>query len=121
MGYTPPPFFIEASPYGERSSTGDMLLVSDYGNGVCTSSLLEGLGSLARAVNVPILVDPARVRNWSDFGKVTLIKANWSEATAAVGSHDVRALDLASRLAGKHYFPQRRLSETRCRTLSAGR
>lgn len=60
----------------------DMLLVSDYGKGVCTPSLLKGLGSRARAADVPIFVDPARGRHWSDYGQVTLIKANWGEACA---------------------------------------
>jgi D-beta-D-heptose 7-phosphate kinase/D-beta-D-heptose 1-phosphate adenosyltransferase len=85
--------FLAAVPLG------DMVLVSDYGKGVCTRSLLQALGDRSRAADVPILVDPARGRSWSDYGQVTLIKANWAEATEAVGNHDNRPLDLARRLA----------------------
>ncbi len=77
---------------------GDMVLISDYGKGVCTRSLLRSLVNRAHDVNVPILVDPARSRDWSDYGRVTLIKANWAEAMEAVGNHDVRPLTLARRL-----------------------
>lgn len=52
--------FLSAVPLG------DMVLISDYGKGVCTSILLEALGNRARAAGVPILVDPARGRRWSD-------------------------------------------------------
>lgn len=89
--------FLSAVPLG------DMVLISDYGKGVCTSSLLQAIGKRARAADVPLLVDPARSRSWSDYGGVTLIKANWAEATEAVGSHDVRPLALARRLADEHH------------------
>lgn len=89
--------FLSAVPLG------DVLLISDYGKGVCTRILLEFLGDRARDAGVPILVDPARSRNWSDYGQVTLIKANWAEATEAVGNHDIRPLDLARRLADEHH------------------
>ncbi len=85
--------FLSAVPLG------DMLLVSDYGKGVCTSSLLQALGDRARLAGVPILVDPARSRDWSDYGQVTLIKANWSEATEVAGNHDGHPLAMARRLA----------------------
>ena len=35
-----------------------MLLVSDYGKGVRTQSLLEALGERARTASIPILIDP---------------------------------------------------------------
>ena len=89
--------FLSAVPLGE------MLLIPDYGKGVCTRSLLQALGNRARAADAPILVDPARSRNWSDYGRVTLIKANWAEATEAVGNDDVRPLALARRLAAEHH------------------
>jgi rfaE bifunctional protein kinase chain/domain len=60
---------------------GDMLLISDYGKGVCTTGLLAALVSRVNEANIPILVDPARGRDWCDYGQVTLIKANWIEAT----------------------------------------
>ena len=89
--------FLSAVPLG------DMVLVSDYGKGVCTRSLLRTLGSRVKEANVPILIDPARSRNWSDYGQVTLIKANWAEATEAGGYYEVRPLALARRLADEHH------------------
>ena len=81
--------FLSAVPLG------DMVLLSDYGKGACTRSLLEGLGNRARGADIPILVDPARGRSWSDYGQVTLIKANWAEATEAAliaGERDLRTV-----------------------------
>lgn len=76
---------------------GDMVLISDYGKGVCTPSLLQVLDDRVRDAGVPVLVDPARSRDWSDYAHVTLIKANWAEATeqVAIGS---RPEELARRL-----------------------
>ncbi|MDA1049328.1 MAG: hypothetical protein O3C40_02470 [Planctomycetota bacterium] len=88
--------FLSAPP------PGDVLLISDYGKGVCARSLLRILGTRARGANAPILVGPARSRSWSDYGGVTLNKANWAEAMEAVGSHDFRPLSLARRLADEH-------------------
>jgi D-beta-D-heptose 7-phosphate kinase/D-beta-D-heptose 1-phosphate adenosyltransferase len=88
--------FLSAAPLG------DMVLVSDYGKGVCTQSLLRSVSNRAHDTNVPILVDPARGRSWSDYGNVTLIKANWRETTEAVGNHRARPLALARRLADEH-------------------
>ena len=88
--------FLSAVPLG------DMVLISDYGKGVCAPSLLDGLGNRARGDDVPILVDPARGRRWSDYGQVTLIKANWAEATEAVGNHSIRPLAMAGSLAVEH-------------------
>ena len=87
--------FLSAVPLG------DMVLISDYGKGVCTSSLLEALGSRARDANAPILVDPARSRKWSDYGQVTLIKANRVEAMG-VATNGMRPLALARQLADEH-------------------
>ncbi|MCA9119244.1 MAG: hypothetical protein H6822_22510 [Planctomycetaceae bacterium] len=80
---------------------GDMLLVSDYGKGICTSRLLQTLGDRARAASSPILVDPARGRDWSDYGQVTLIKANRIEALGIAGQ-ETRPLAMARRLADEH-------------------
>ena len=80
---------------------GDTVLISDYGKGVCTRSLLEVLGNRARAADVPILVDPARSRNWSDYGQVTLIKANRIEALG-VAAEESSPLAMARRLADEH-------------------
>jgi D-beta-D-heptose 7-phosphate kinase/D-beta-D-heptose 1-phosphate adenosyltransferase len=80
---------------------GDMVLVSDYGKGVCTEILLRTLGDRARKASVPILVDPARGRSWSDYGQVTLIKANRVEALG-VSAEETRPLAMARQLADEH-------------------
>ena len=81
---------------------GDILLVSDYGKGVCTRGLLESVGKRARDANIPSLVDPARSRDWSDYGQVSLIKANWAEATEAASCENPRPLALARVLSDAH-------------------
>lgn len=56
----------------------------------------------ANEAGVPVLVDPARSLCWSDYGQVTLTKANWQEATEATGKNDASPLALARSLADKH-------------------
>lgn len=91
------PIGDNAAQYLSAVALGDMLLVSDYGKGVCTSHLLQALGGRAQAANVSILVDPARGRAWSNYGQVTLIKANRVEATgvAAGERHPLAMLDVS--------------------------
>ena len=72
--------------------------MSDYGKGVCSRGLLESVGKRALEANIPILVDPARSRDWSEYGQVTLIKANWTEATGAASCDHPRPLALARKL-----------------------
>lgn len=81
---------------------GDILLISDYGKGVCTRGLLKMIGTRAREAHIPILVDPARSRNWADYGQVSLIKANWAEATEAASCENPRPLALARKLSDAH-------------------
>jgi D-beta-D-heptose 7-phosphate kinase/D-beta-D-heptose 1-phosphate adenosyltransferase len=88
--------FLSAVPLG------DMLLISDYGKGVLTKGLLSNLGGRARDAAVPVLVDPARSRGWSEYGQVTLIKANWAEATEAAGVRNLPPFVLARSLADGH-------------------
>jgi len=88
--------FLSTVPLGE------MVLVSDYDKGVCSSSLLKALGDRTRAAGLSLLDDPARCRSWSDYGEVTLIKANWSEATEAAGERNIGPLALARQLSDKH-------------------
>jgi rfaE bifunctional protein kinase chain/domain len=96
------PVSVQAEQFLVEVPLGDILLVSDYGKGVCTQGLLESLGTRARQADVPILVDPARSRNWADYGRVTLIKANWAEATEAASWGNLRPLALARILSDVH-------------------
>jgi D-beta-D-heptose 7-phosphate kinase/D-beta-D-heptose 1-phosphate adenosyltransferase len=87
--------FLSAVPLG------DMVLVSDYGKGICTRHLLKVLGNRARQSGVPILVDPARSRRWADYECVTVFKANWPEATDASETLGVGPLAIVRRLADR--------------------
>ena len=80
---------------------GDALLLQDYGKGVCARQLLSRLTQFALTESVPVLVDPARSRNWSDYVDVTLIKANWAEATEQ-GPPSSGPKGLARRLSDVH-------------------
>ena len=95
------PISDHAAQFLSAVPPGDMVLVSDYGKGVCSSSLLKALGDRTRAAGVSILVDPARGRRWSDYGEVTLIKANRVEAND-VTFGETRPLAMARRLADVH-------------------
>jgi rfaE bifunctional protein kinase chain/domain len=96
------PVDIDAERFLSSVPLGDMLLIADYGKGVLTKGLLSHLVGRARDAGVPVLVDPARSRCWSDYGQVTLIKANWAEAKEAAGVHNPRPLALARSLADRH-------------------
>lgn len=77
----------EAAKYLATCPIGDCLLIQDYGKGVCTASLVRSLLAQATAAGVPILVDPARGRDWRDYEGCTVIKANRIEAAEALGCH----------------------------------
>lgn len=88
-----------AAQFLATAPLGDMVLISDYGKGVCTRRLLTGVGNRSRRGGVPILVDPARARDWSDYGGVTLIKGNWSESIEASNGAVLTPLALSAHLA----------------------
>ncbi len=58
----------------------DAILIADYAKGVCTPELLQDVIREARSANVPVLVDPARIANYSQYRGATLIKPNRVEA-----------------------------------------
>lgn len=62
-----------------------VLLVSDYGKGVCTPWLLQQVMHAARRHNVPVLVDPIRTTDYSPYRGATYITPNRLEATTATG------------------------------------
>ena len=77
----------DAAKYLAACPIGDALLIQDYGKGVCKAPLLRSLLSQASAAGVPVLVDPARGRDWRDYDGCTVIKANRIEAAQALGCH----------------------------------
>lgn len=60
----------------------DALLLSDYGKGVLTPSLTQKLISLARARQIPCLIDP-KGKDYSKYRGATLITPNRAEAALA--------------------------------------
>ncbi|MCG6862862.1 MAG: D-glycero-beta-D-manno-heptose-7-phosphate kinase [Chromatiaceae bacterium] len=77
----------------ERLAQADALLLSDYAKGVLTEDLCRALIASARALGLPVLVDP----KGSDFGRytgATLITPNRGELALAAGvaPHDLDAL-----------------------------
>lgn len=63
----------------------DLMLVSDYGKGVCSVSLLRELVAAAREADVPVIVDPARDVDFRCYAGVTAITPNRAEAGLALG------------------------------------
>ena len=61
------------------------VLVSDYGKGVCTDTLLAKVISAANRAGVPVLVDPARGVPAERYRETQLIKANRVEAEMLSG------------------------------------
>ena len=61
----------------------DAVLVSDYGKGLVSSVLMEGIH--ARCATAPVLVDPARTSDYSAYRGSTLICPNRFEAELASG------------------------------------
>lgn len=64
----------------------DAVLISDYAKGVCTPELLQSIIGRARALNRPVLVDPARIADYARYRQATLLKPNRSELQLATGS-----------------------------------
>ncbi len=63
----------------------DVVLVSDYGKGVCTTTLLRSLIQICRKAQVPVLVDPVRGRDHRRYAGATLIKPNRVETELVSG------------------------------------
>lgn len=63
----------------------DALLISDYGKGVCTRSVLRRVIRAARLRGLPIVVDPALGADYKCYRGATIIKPNRREAELAFG------------------------------------
>jgi D-beta-D-heptose 7-phosphate kinase/D-beta-D-heptose 1-phosphate adenosyltransferase len=61
------------------------VLVSDYAKGVCTPSLLDTVIDAARALRLPVLIDPAVGVDYNRYRGATVIKPNRREAELASG------------------------------------
>jgi len=65
-------------------SSYDMVILSDYGKGVLTDTLCEGIIALANATDVKVLVDPKGV-DFTKYSGAYLLTPNKKEAVLATG------------------------------------
>ena len=63
----------------------DVLLISDYGKGVCTPQTLRTAINTAIRHGVKVLIDPARKTDFQHYRGATLIKPNRAETWQATG------------------------------------
>ncbi len=68
----------------EQLSSIDAIVVADYGKGVVTQSLMDGIRSLVRGGQILLAVDP-KVQNLSLYRDVTFVTPNSQEAQAMSG------------------------------------
>jgi D-beta-D-heptose 7-phosphate kinase / D-beta-D-heptose 1-phosphate adenosyltransferase len=63
----------------------DVILISDYGKGVCTPAILEAVIGTAQRKGIPVLVDPCRGSDCRQYHGATLVKPNRTETETATG------------------------------------
>ncbi len=63
----------------------DVICLEDYAKGVCTPRFCQGLISLAKQANLPVLVDPAAITDYSKYAGATAVTPNRTEARLACG------------------------------------
>ena len=69
----------------EKVPNCDAAIVSDYGKGLLSSSVLNELALCGKKHGIPIIGDPKRTTDYSIYQDFTLIKPNRKETEAAVG------------------------------------
>ena len=62
----------------------DGIVISDYGKGVCTDSILEKIFNLANCYKIPTIVDP-KGSQWEKYNGSTYITPNVKELSERVG------------------------------------
>jgi D-beta-D-heptose 7-phosphate kinase/D-beta-D-heptose 1-phosphate adenosyltransferase len=63
----------------------DVVCIEDYDKGVCTPEVCQAVIRACRAARVPVLVDPARIDDYSKYRGATAITPNRTEAESATG------------------------------------
>jgi D-beta-D-heptose 7-phosphate kinase/D-beta-D-heptose 1-phosphate adenosyltransferase len=71
----------------------DVLLVSDYGKGVCSPQLLAEVIDAARRKQIPVVVDPSRDAQYARYRGATAVTPNRFEAEQATGLKIIRPQD----------------------------
>ncbi len=61
-----------------------LVIISDYGKGVCTPQICRALIDAAKARGVPVLVDP-KTTDWSRYQGATLVTPNFKELCEVLG------------------------------------
>ena len=62
----------------------DGIVISDYGKGICTDSILEKIFNLANCYKIPTIVDP-KGSQWEKYNGATYITPNVKELSERVG------------------------------------
>jgi D-beta-D-heptose 7-phosphate kinase / D-beta-D-heptose 1-phosphate adenosyltransferase len=84
----PIPAMVEARLHAELPAAlewADVILISDYGKGVCTPSLLRAIIDAGRTSGVKVLVDPIRSSDYGRYHRAHCITPNRLEAQLATG------------------------------------
>jgi len=63
----------------------DAVLISDYAKGVCTAELIATAISAATKANLPVLVDPARLNDYSNYRGASIVTPNRAETELVSG------------------------------------
>ncbi|MEL7239649.1 MAG: PfkB family carbohydrate kinase, partial [Planctomycetota bacterium] len=69
----------------EQLKDADVLCIEDYNKGACSKRVCQGAIRLAKEAGVPVLVDPARIRDYAKYAGATLLKLNRPETRMATG------------------------------------
>ena len=79
----------EAADLADRArravAEADVVCIEDYDKGVISSGLVAALVSEAKRLSKPVLVDPARLTDYSRYRGATIVTPNRSELAIAVG------------------------------------
>jgi len=92
----PIPAVIETRLHGELPAAlewADLVLISDYGKGICTPTLLRAVIDAARAAGVKVVVDPIRSSDYGRYRGVHCMTPNRLEAQLATGMTIARPED----------------------------
>ena len=66
--------------------TASIVCIEDYAKGVCTDAVCQAVIEAARQRGIPVLVDPASIKDYGRYSGATLVTPNRSEAELATGS-----------------------------------
>src|SRR5437764_14816278 len=73
----------------------DALCLEDYNKGLLPPAVCKRVIELARAAGVPVVVDPAAIKDYSKYAGATVITPNATETTLAPGMTVDKAAELA--------------------------